>query len=82
MNNVGAFLGQYLFPMIVLVIGFNGGFTISAVMAAAALIMLLVFRKDLVGVASELDQKTVSLKNWVFLLQNAHRFSMIYHIKD
>ncbi|BDR20827.1 MFS transporter [Vibrio alginolyticus] len=64
-NNVGAFLGQYLFPMIVLVIGFNGGFTISAVMAVAALIMLLVFRKDLVGVASELDQKTVSLKNWV-----------------
>ncbi|TBT10046.1 MFS transporter [Vibrio parahaemolyticus] len=67
-NNVGAFffLGQYLFPMIVLVIGFNGGFTISAVMAGAALVMLLMFRKGLTGVAAELDQKAVSLKNWVF----------------
>ncbi|MBE3931126.1 peptide MFS transporter [Vibrio parahaemolyticus] len=65
-NNVGAFLGQYLFPVIVLVIGFNGGFTISAVMAGAALVMLLMFRKGLTGVAAELDQKAVSLKNWVF----------------
>ncbi|MCV5738235.1 hypothetical protein OFN56_40685, partial [Escherichia coli] len=52
--------------MIVLVIGFNGGFTISAVMAGAALVMLLMFRKGLTGVAAELDQKALSLKNWVF----------------
>ncbi|EGR1423753.1 peptide MFS transporter [Vibrio vulnificus] len=65
-NNVGAFLGQYLFPMLVLVIGFNGGFVISAVMAAAALVTLIIFRKGLVGVATDLDRQSVSVKNWIF----------------
>ncbi|MCG6285233.1 major facilitator superfamily transporter, partial [Vibrio vulnificus] len=59
-------LGQYLFPMLVLVIGFNGGFVISAVMAAAALITLIIFRKGLVGVATDLDRQSVSVKNWIF----------------
>ncbi|HAS6346917.1 TPA: MFS transporter [Vibrio vulnificus] len=65
-NNVGAFLGQYLFPMLVLVIGFNGSFVISAVMAAAALFTLIIFRKDLVGVATDLDRRSVSFSNWLF----------------
>jgi dipeptide/tripeptide permease len=63
-NNVGAFLGQYLFPMIVLVIGFHGGFAISGIMAAAALGMLIMSRKGLVEVGAELDQKAVPAKNW------------------
>tara|TARA_B100001059_G_scaffold227810_1_gene258108 strand:+ start:325 stop:570 length:246 start_codon:yes stop_codon:yes gene_type:complete len=29
-NNIGALLGQYLFPMLVLVVGFHGGFLLSA----------------------------------------------------
>tara|TARA_Y100001956_G_scaffold46105_1_gene44817 strand:- start:32 stop:1045 length:1014 start_codon:yes stop_codon:yes gene_type:complete len=50
--------------MIVLVIGFHGGFAISGIMAAAALGMLLMSRKGLVEVGAELDQKPVPAKNW------------------
>ncbi len=33
-NNIGSFLGQYLFPMVVLAIGFNGSFMLSAIIAS------------------------------------------------
>ncbi|HIP76748.1 MAG TPA: MFS transporter [Psychromonas hadalis] len=65
-NNVGALLGQYLFPMIVLIIGFNGGFLISAIMAAFAFVTLVVMRKGLVSAAQDIDQTAVSIKNWVY----------------
>ncbi|RJX71378.1 MFS transporter [Vibrio sinensis] len=64
-NNIGALLGQYLFPMFVLVIGFHGSFMLSAVMASFALVTLIVFNKKLVGVAADIDQKPVSTKNWI-----------------
>ncbi|MGF1684563.1 peptide MFS transporter [Photobacterium minamisatsumaniensis] len=64
-NNIGAFLGQYLFPMFVLVLGFNGSFSLSAVMAFIAFIILVVSRKQLVTVAAEIDQQPVSAKNWL-----------------
>ncbi|GAM60881.1 di-/tripeptide transporter [Vibrio ishigakensis] len=35
-NNIGAFLGQYLFPILTVYIGFSGGFTLSAIMACLA----------------------------------------------
>ncbi|MGF1910820.1 peptide MFS transporter [Vibrio kasasachensis] len=63
-NNIGALLGQYLFPMFVLVIGFHGSFSLSAVLATLALITLIFFKKPLVGVAAQLDQKPVSIANW------------------
>ncbi|MGL6260315.1 peptide MFS transporter [Vibrio sp. WXL103] len=64
-NNVGAFLGQYLFPMLVMLLGFYGSFLLSGVMAGAALLMLIVSRKGLRAVAAEIDQAPVSLKNWL-----------------
>ncbi|MFK0571406.1 peptide MFS transporter [Endozoicomonas sp.] len=64
-NNIGAFFGQYLFPMLVLVIGFNGSFVLSAAMAFVAVVILLVSRKPLVNVATEKDQQPVSTKNWL-----------------
>ncbi|MGF1703977.1 MFS transporter [Photobacterium makurazakiensis] len=64
-NNIGAFLGQYLFPMFVLVLGFNGSFSLSAGMAFIAFIILVVSRKQLVTVAAEIDQQPVSAKNWL-----------------
>ena len=64
-NNIGAFLGQYLFPMFVLVLGFNGSFTLSGGMAALAFVILVVSRKPLLGVAAEIDQQPVSAKNWL-----------------
>ena len=64
-NNIGAFLGQYLFPMLVLMVGFNGSFMLSATMAAIAFIILVVSRKPLLTVGAEIDQAPVSTKNWI-----------------
>ncbi|MEZ8104929.1 peptide MFS transporter [Vibrio cortegadensis] len=63
-NNVGALLGQYLFPMFVLAIGFNGSFGLSAALAALAFVTLIIFHKPLLSVGAEIDQKPVSAKNW------------------
>lgn len=63
-NNVGALLGQYLFPMFVLAIGFNGSFALSAIMAGLAFVTLIVFNKKLVCVGADIDQAPVSVKNW------------------
>lgn len=64
-NNVGALLGQYLFPMLVLVIGFHGSFLLSGVMAGFAFVTLLMLRKPLMLVASDKDNAPVSLKKWL-----------------
>lgn len=78
-NNLGAFFGQYLFPMFVLYIGFNGSFMISAVMAALACTTLIVFRKPLLNVAAEIDQNNVSSKNWVsFLCVSAAMIGLVF----
>lgn len=64
-NNVGALLGQYLFPMLVLLLGFHGSFALSALMATLATITLVVMRRPLIEVASEKDQQSVSMGNWI-----------------
>ncbi|WP_427979174.1 peptide MFS transporter [Agarivorans sp.] len=63
-NNIGAFLGQYLFPMVVLYIGFSGGFALSAAMALVALLVLLVLHKQFKPVGKNIDQAAVSIKTW------------------
>ncbi|MGF1755210.1 peptide MFS transporter [Vibrio makurazakiensis] len=78
-NNIGAFLGQYLFPMLVLVVGFHGGFMLSGILAAAALVTLVTFRKGLVEVGADIDQTTVSTKNWVaFLTLSAAMIGLVF----
>ncbi|KJR39860.1 major facilitator superfamily transporter [Vibrio navarrensis] len=67
-NNIGAFLGQYLFPMFVLVVGFNGSFMLSSVLAASAVITLVLMNKGLRDVATEIDQQPVSSKHWAAFL--------------
>ncbi|CAG19938.1 peptide MFS transporter [Photobacterium profundum] len=64
-NNIGALFGQYLFPMFVLAIGFNGSFMLSASMAFVAFIILIVSHKPLLTVGAEIDQQPVSPKNWL-----------------
>lgn len=64
-NNVGALLGQYLFPMLVLLLGFHGSFALSALMATLATITLVVMRRPLIEVASEKNQQSVSMGNWI-----------------
>ncbi|MGD8115265.1 peptide MFS transporter [Vibrio sp. TRT 29B02] len=78
-NNVGALLGQYLFPMFVLVIGFHGSFSLSAVMAAFAFAVLVLFNKQLVSVGADIDQKPVSAKNWIaFLTLSAAMVGLVF----
>ena len=64
-NNVGALIGQYTFPMLVLAIGFHGSFLASGILAALAFLVLVIFRKPLVNAAADIDQQPVSAKNWV-----------------
>ncbi|GLS92100.1 MFS transporter [Psychromonas marina] len=63
-NNIGAFAGQYFFPILVLYIGFTGGFILSAVMAAVALFLLVILQKPFSALGKSIDQKTVSAKSW------------------
>ncbi|WP_260261767.1 peptide MFS transporter [Vibrio intestinalis] len=78
-NNVGALLGQYLFPMFVLVIGFHGSFMLSAVMAALAFVTLVFFHKPLVSVAADIDQKPVSTQNWIaFFVLSAAMVGLVF----
>ncbi len=64
-NNVGALLGQYLFPLFVMVIGFNGSFMISSVMALIAFIVLFFSQKPMMAIAAEIDKKPVSVQSWI-----------------
>ncbi len=64
-NNLGALLGQYLFPMVVLVVGFKGGFLVSGAMAILAFVLLAISRKSFLAIGSEIDQNPVSTKKWV-----------------
>ncbi|MBD1577753.1 MULTISPECIES: peptide MFS transporter [Vibrio] len=78
-NNIGAFLGQYLFPLFVLSIGFNGSFGLSAALASIAFITLLVLNKPLSNVSSEIDKNKVSPKNLVlFLVISAAMIGLVF----
>ncbi|PQJ85082.1 peptide MFS transporter [Aliivibrio sifiae] len=78
-NNVGALLGQYLFPMFVLVISFHGSFLLSAILAFFALATLVFFRKSLLTVGADIDQKPVSSKNWIsFLITSAAMIALVF----
>ena len=78
-NNVGALLGQYLYPMLILVVGFNGGFALSAVMAGLAVVVLVIFHKPLVEVSEDMDKQPVSGKNIAtFLLLSVAMLGMVF----
>jgi len=62
-NNVGAFMGQYLFPMLVLYVGFSGGFLVSAAMAVLAFFTLFLQRKSFAPIGLKIDRARVGLKN-------------------
>ncbi len=78
-NNVGALLGQYLFPMFVLVLGFHGSFMLSAILAFFALATLVVFRKSLLTVGADIDQQPVSSKKWAaFLVTSVAMIALVF----
>jgi amino acid/peptide:H+ symporter len=63
-NNLGALLGQYLFPLLILTISFYGGFLISTLLASIAVAILILKGKSFKKVSVEKDQKPVGIKNW------------------
>lgn len=63
-NNVGALLGQYLFPLFIVVIGFNGGFMLSALMAMLAFSIFIFSRKSFIEIGSKIDKDSVTAKSW------------------
>ena len=63
-NNLGALLGQYLYPMLVLAAGFSSGFLLSGAMAILAVAILVVSRKPFVAIGAKIDQDPVSTKSW------------------
>lgn len=78
-NNVGALLGQYLFPMFVLVLGFHGSFLLSCVLALLAFATLVIFRKPLLTVGAHIDQKPVSMQNWIsFLITSVAMIALVF----
>jgi amino acid/peptide:H+ symporter len=78
-NNVGAFMGQYLFPLFVLVAGFSGGFMLSVGMAIFAFALLVYSRKSFIKIGSEFDQKPTSIKNWTaFSLLSAAMIGLVF----
>lgn len=80
-NNVGAFIGQYLFPMLVLAIGFWGGFLVSAVMAILAFGILIYFLKPFNNIGSKIDQDPVAAKNLIsFVLLSAAMIALVFYM--
>ncbi|BDY04621.1 MFS transporter [Ferrimonas sp. YFM] len=67
-NNIGAFISQYAFPMIILVIGFNGSFALSSAMAILAFVLMVINRKPLLEISPEIDRKPVSMTNWALFV--------------
>ena len=64
-NNVGALLGQYLFPLLVLAIGFSGGFLLSCLMGLMAFSIFIFSQKSFIEVGAKIDKEIVSRKNWI-----------------
>ncbi|WP_067583533.1 oligopeptide:H+ symporter [Endozoicomonas ascidiicola] len=78
-NNIGALLGQYLYPIFVLGIGFTGGFALSAVMAALAVVVLFVFNKPLVEVGENIDKDPVPFKQMaMFIVLTIAMLGMVF----
>ncbi|MBS9777413.1 MAG: MFS transporter [Gammaproteobacteria bacterium] len=64
-NNVGAFAGQYIFPLLIPVFAFTGNFMLAGISTAIGFLILVVMGKPLTSTAQSIDKKAVSLKNWV-----------------
>lgn len=63
-NNVGALLGQYLFPLLVLATGFHSGFLLSGALAILAFVILVVLHKPLIVEGAAIDKNPVAVKDW------------------
>ncbi|MBR9726922.1 peptide MFS transporter [Shewanella intestini] len=82
-NNVGAVLGQYLYPLLIIAIGFSGGFLLSGVMAGLAMLSILYYRKEYTEVATEFDRRPVPLKNIIaFISLSVAMIGLVFFMFD
>lgn len=80
-NNVGAFLGQYLFPIFVLTIGFRGGFVLSLAMALLAFAILVFSHQSFAAMANKIEAEKVSFKNWAaFVLISVVMIALVFFL--
>lgn len=63
-NNIGAFLGQYIFPLTIPVLAFTGNFTMAAIACVLGFVTLVFIRNPLTSTAQEIDKSPVSMQNW------------------
>lgn len=64
-NNVGAFLGQYVFPFLTLLIAYKGNFMLAAIVCGLGVLSLILVRKPLVSGAQDIDKQPVSMRGWI-----------------
>ena len=78
-NNVGAFLGQYLFPLIVLSLGFSSGFIVASSFTILAFSILIILKKPLTQVSTGLDLHPVSKVSWIiFSVLSAVMIALVF----
>ncbi|PNK60971.1 peptide MFS transporter [Psychrobacter sp. FDAARGOS_221] len=80
-NNVGAFLGQYVFPFLTLYIAYKGNFMLAAGMCGLGVLSLILVRKPLIAGADKIDQAKVPLQNWLkFLGLSAIMIAVVFYM--
>ncbi|MFT5880645.1 MAG: dipeptide/tripeptide permease [Moritella sp.] len=78
-NNIGAFIGQYMFPFFVGYLAYSGSFIISAVLAFCGFALLIIRHKGLVKVGADIDQAPVSAVKWIqFLVTSALMIGLVF----
>lgn len=78
-NNIGAFLGQYLFPILTVYIGFSGGFTLSAIMACLGLLTLIMLKKPFSPLGKPIDTQPISAKTWgIFIAVSVVMIALVF----
>lgn len=78
-NNLGALVGQYFYPMLVLGVGFKGGFLLSGAMAIGAFLVLVFFHQPFIAIGFKIDQEPVSKKKWLlFGLVSIAMISLVF----
>ena len=80
-NNLGSFSARYLFPFIVVSLGYMGNFFLSGFFMLINLSLFFFFRKTLIAVGNPVDQKPVSLTTWiVFVLGSVIMLALVYWV--
>ena len=80
-NNLGAFVGQYVFPFLTLIIAYKGNFMLATIMTGLSVLSLIVLRKPLISGADDIDKTPVPLNNWIkFALLSMAMLAVVFYM--